>query len=227
MSYINVESFNLVRENNAVTPNYDLNGREIRIALYFTLTGEVIIVGEFDNNYIYWLSVTKTCDTEINGRIFDRVACGVYKYVSNTYLALKEKGLDYGVTRRSYAAVIKRRADGKGGWQTPFGHYYGDGDTSEHGGYFANDVSVFLSNLIKKCNIREAGGLYKAVLEKYADYIASVDFMDYGSKVEPVLELLAKEEYLIVSPNKDIREAYIRCRDLCYEKYNAYMTAVR
>ena len=45
--------------------------------------------------------------------------------------------------------------------------------------------------------------------------------------VKPVAELLAKERYLAISPDRDVRELYRRCCDLCAERYNAYMTAVR
>ena len=65
------------------------------------------------------------------------------------------------------------------------------------------------------------------MLQAYADSISAADDMDYGLTVKPVAELLAKERYLAISPDRDVRELYRRCCDLCAERYNAYMTAVR
>lgn len=44
-------------------------------------------------------------------------------------------------------------------WETPFGHYYGD-NRENNGNYFANDISNFYEELIKKCNFRIGEGFY-------------------------------------------------------------------
>lgn len=88
-------------------------------------------------------------------------------------------------------------------------------------------MSGFVSVLQRRCEIRQAGGTYQAVLQTYADHISAADYMDYDVTVKPVAELLAKESYLAISPDRDARELYRRCCDLCAERYNAYMTAVR
>ena len=220
-----VERLNLVCKENAVTPNYDLGNRETYITLYFTLTNEVVIAGEVDNNYIYWLSITKTGDTETNEQIFNHIASGAYQYVSNMHLALRQAGLEYSVLRDYYAARLTREKTGDMAWRTPFGHSYGKSESN--GRYFARDVSGFVCVLRRRCEIRQAGGAYQAVLQAYADSISAADDMDYGLTVKPVAELLAKERYLAISPDRDVRELYRRCCDLCAERYNAYMTAVR
>lgn len=224
-----VEELNLVCEKSAVRPNYDLSGRAPYIKFYFTLAGELILVGEVDNNYIHWLSVTKIDDAGANERIFNHLAgCAwPYPYVSHEYLALRQKGLEYEVLKQAYAARLTPGKEGGTAWETPFGHYYGRDQAENNGRYFAQDVRLFARALQKKCEVRQAGGAYKTILRAYIQAVSAIDFMSYPNEIEPLAGLLAGESYLALSPDKEVRELYYRCREACGQKYNAYMSAVR
>lgn len=222
-----IESYNLVCKENAVVPHYKLAQQIAYIKLYFTLTGEVFIVGAVDNNYIGWLSVTKTDDTEINERIFNHIANHGYEYVSHQYDVLKSKGFDCDLLENAYTTRLIRGNREKVAWETPFGCYYGQDQLQYNGRFFANAVDRFCDKLRKRCEIREMKEAYKPVLQKYIPYISAINPMRYDVDIKPLAELLENESYLLLSPHKDIRELYIQCRNLCRSKYNAYMTAVR
>lgn len=222
-----IESYNFVCKDNAIHPHYELGRGTSFIDLYFTLTGEVIIVGAVDNNYIHWLSITRTSDTEINEQIFNYIANHDYQYVSYEDKALQLKNLDSDILENAYKARLIRGKREDVAWETPFGCYYGKDQIQYNGRFFANDVDRFCDKLRKKCEIREINGAYKTILKKYVDYISAIECMRYEADIKPISELLRKEDYLLMSPHKDIRDLYIQCRDLCRSKYNDYMTAVR
>ena len=64
-----LESLNCLTPDVAVTPKYTPNPKFRCIKVYYVDNDDVIIVGEADPNFIYWLSVTKMDDTETNRQI--------------------------------------------------------------------------------------------------------------------------------------------------------------
>lgn len=222
-----IESCNLVCKETAVKPNYDLSKRETYIKLYYTYSREVIIVGTVDNNYIHWLSVTKLDDLEINEQIFNHIANDSYQYVSNESTALKKNKMDYSVLSRSYLAKFNRANDKDVAWKTPFRGDYRKDQIKHNGRFFAGSLSPYFSYLQKQCRFREAGGAYKQVLQYYLSSIEKIDFMRYDADIKPVSDILDSESYLLISTNADVRNLYFECRQLCYTKYNMYMSAVR
>ncbi len=222
-----IESYNFVCKDNALQPNYNLSKQGEYIDLYFTLTGEVIIVGAVDNNYIHWLSITKTSDTEINEQIFNYIANQDYQYVSHEYKVLQSRNLDPDMLDNIYKARLIRGNRENVVWETPFGCYYGKDQIQYNGRFFANDIAHFCDKLRKRCEIREMKGIYKTVLQGYISYVSSIKYMRYESDIKPLSELLRNEDYLLMSPNKEVRDLYIQCCNLCRSKYNDYMTAVR
>ena len=220
-----IEQYNLVNQKNFVTPNYDISHRETYITLYFNNAGDVIIVGNVDNNYIYWLSVTKTEDTELNEKIFNHVANDGITMVSQMYKALEVGNLRYSDLKAYYTVRLSRAHTHGMAWKTPFGHYYGENQTERNGGFFARDVKHFVKDVHQRCELRECGGRYEAVLEGYLEYLKSEE--GYSSKARTLHDLLATEDYLCISPCEKVRQLYMECCKICSELYNQYMTAAR
>ncbi len=219
-----MESFNFVNRSNYVAPKYDISGRKPWINLYFNNGGEIVIVGNVDNNYIYWLSVTKTEDLQTNERIFNYVAAGNILGVTQQYKALEQAGISYAELKNYYCVKIMRSSDGKK-WHTPFGCYYGEDNAAQHGMFFARSVKYFVGTVHRKCEQREAGGKYEAVLEIYLQQLKTADSYDY--RVQLIEEILKSEDYLILSENENIRRLYSECIGICGKLYNDYMTASR
>lgn len=221
-----IERYNFVCAESAVRPNYDVSVRTTNIRLYFTPEEDVIIVGEFDNNYIYWLSVTKADDCEKNEQIFNRVSRAEYQFVSNESKAMRQAGLDYGALRHALGARLTRSENKKGEpvWETSFGHSYAVEACT--GQFFASDVLSFVRNTQTQCAFREAKGAYKNVLRAYPEMIAPLDPLRYHSDIEPIHRLLAKEGCLVFSKDPEIRALYTQCLDMCNQKYNDYMSAM-
>lgn len=222
-----VKKLNLVNSKSQVKPNYDLSKREKYIKIQLTLDKQLIIIGVIDNNYIYWLSITKLEDKKTNRAIFNYVAKGEYESISSIDRALKQKNLDYGIMKRSYGARFTNAENVGSVWKTPFGHYYSKDNIQDHGKFFARSVCYFYEEMLKKCKIRRANGLYKSLLIQLTIDIEKIDCMAYDSEVKPIQEMLSYEGYLILSSNKDVRDLYSKCLELCNDKYNAYMTNVR
>lgn len=216
-----ITKLNYVCEKTAVRANYDLSERETSIKVYFTASGKLIIKGVIDNNYIYWLSITKPEETEINKAIFDFISKGKYEIVSNVANALKYAGYDYNMLTRACAAQFKRRENG---WTTPFRHFYGD-DEKCNGKFFAQDIVNLYDKLKKQCEYTEADGKYEEILKNHLNYIKTLRYENYSKDVEPIAEILEKQGYLAISQNYKIRDLYFECLDLCNQKYNDYMDA--
>lgn len=220
-----MEKYNFVNESNYIVPNYDISGRKPFITLYFNNDGDMITVGNVDNNYIYWLSITSTEDLFYNEHIFNYAASGKIKGVTNLYKALELAGISHKELKEYYAAQIKPAAAEGMLWDTPFGHFYGKDNVCQHGMFFARSVKGFLKSLHNKCSVREAGGMYERVLESYVEELKTLK--EYNYRVRIIDELLKSEAYLCLSENENVRKLYGRCCDLCGGLYNAYMTAVR
>lgn len=222
-----IESYNLVNGSNAVKPNYDLTKRVPYIKLSFLPTGEVVICGELDSNYIYWLSVTSVNDEAVNEQIFNRVAAGGCECVTQEYKARRPIEARLAAAKGGSPAKLTRCTDGRSGWETPFGCWFSDEQAANNGRFFAQGVRRYYNKLLRQCEFREANGAYKTLLQHYAQVIEQIDAQDYTDLVKPIREVLESENYLGASPHEDVRALYFRCMELCGQKYNGYMSAVR
>lgn len=222
-----IEKINCVNKTTQVKPNYDLTNSERYIQLAFDSKGNVLIVGVIDNNYIHWLSKTSIDDIRTNENIFNYLVNENYFYISQMYLALNQIGIEWDSLKEYYMVDLKPFHDSKIGWDTPFGHYYGKDQKEHNGHFFATDVKNFLNKILYKCIIREGDGQYINLLKYYISILNCFDFMEYDKSIKLIREILENEQYLRISENAELREAYIECMDIISSKYNQYMTAVR
>jgi len=220
-----IEQYNMVNDSNAAIPKYNIGNKETYITLYFNNSSDVIIVGNVDNNYIYWLSVTNTEDVELNEQIFNHVANDCVINVAHEYKALKQANIKYDELKDYYSVRLTRVHTHNMAWQTPFGHYYGKDNIEKNGYFFARDIKGFVNSVHVRCELREAGGKYEAVLEEYEAVLSAADTYDY--RVRTLDELLKAESYLNISLNENVRKSYKKCCEMCSKLYNAYMTAAR
>lgn len=221
-------SYNLINSKTKVTPGYDIKGRETSICLYFSKNKDVLIIGRVDNNYIYWASFSKTYDKEQNEAIFNHIANDPFDLVSNEGLVLKSVNFDYDDLRSWYNTELVRTSDCNMAWNTPFGHYYGKDQIRFNGKYFANDVAGFLDVLVERCRFREANGSYEAVLDYSLNELMKKDKdVFYYTKVKYLIEMLTKEDYLVLSNSKHIRRKYILFCESADKLYNLYQSAIR
>ena len=220
-----IEQYNMVKISNAANPRYDISSVETYITLYFNNFGDVIIIGNVDNNYIYWLSVTKTEDMELNEQIFNHVANDCVINVAHEYKVLKQANIKYDELKDYYSVRLTRVHTHNMAWKTPFGHYYGKDNVEKNGYFFARDIKGFVDSVHVRCELREAGGRYEAVLEEYETMLSAADTYDY--RVRTLDELLKAESYLTISLNENVRKSYKKCCEMCSNLYNAYMTAAR
>lgn len=225
-----MEQYNYVNEEIKVRPNYDLNNKEIKIKFYITIDSKVIIIGS-NNIYIYWLSITDLYDKETNAKIFNYIATGEYYYISNENKVLEAAGLDYDILKHSYLGILTGVNKDLGWitilWETPFGTSYGNRKVENNGKFFANDIIKYYKSSLKRCEIREDDGNYMKILKNLYDKIDLSDYMNYEFEIKPIEQMLNNEGYLILSPNKEIRDLYFKCIELCISKYNNYQSVVR
>ena len=66
----------------------------------------------------------------------------------------------------------------------------------------------------------------KAYLKKLETKTASDPVKEYESK-KILMDLIRSEDYLYLSDNREIRDTYIRIRNVIGELYNTYMSIVR
>jgi hypothetical protein len=222
-------SYNLINSKTKVTPSYDLKGRETSICLSFSKNKEVLIIGKVDNNYIYWASFSKIYDKEKNEAIFNHIANNPYDLVSNEYTVLKSVSFAYDDLKLWYnTELVRTTSDYNMAWKTPFGHYYGKDQVQFNGKYFSNDVAGFLDILLERCRFREANGSYEEVLDYSLNELMKNDKdVLYYTKVKSLIEMLIKEDYLVMSDHEHIRRKYILFRETADKLYNRYQSAIR
>ena len=63
----------MINSYNKVTPNYDVSTKNLSIEFHLSPSGELIIIGRLDNNYLCWLSLTTIKDKDTNEEIFNYI----------------------------------------------------------------------------------------------------------------------------------------------------------
>ncbi len=227
---MDVKKLNLVNGSSKVTPNYDLSMAQSWIRLFLNRNGKLLIIGQADNNYIYWASLTDQNEKEKNEAIFNYIADESLRFdmVSNEWLVFNAAGVPYDELKTWYQTDLVRPLEQNVAWKTPFGHYYGKDQAELNGRSFARDVSQYLDVLKKRCRFREANGAYEAVL----DYCLGELSGDYGNalyytQIEDLISMLRQEQYLVLSDQEQIREKYLLVAETAGKLYNQYQSAIR
>ena len=204
------------------TPKYEINKSNSFISVYINSDNDLIIIGHADNNYVYWVSLTKADDKARNETIFNYIA-----YNPSARAAVAHLSDAVHIERYEwYHARLFRPEYDKNRWSTTFGHYYGDEEPA--GQFFAGDVAVLLQVLLRKCSFREAGGAYENVLDYALSEMDAVKDTPYGyNQMLKLIEIMDKEDYLALSPNKRIREKYVRFLETKSRLYGQYMDVAR
>jgi len=217
-----IRNYNLVTESNQVIPNYDLDSKELSIVLYLSPDETVCIIGKVDNNYICWVSITNLNDVEKNTKIFNYIANTHFAVFSQESLAVGHEMYDE--IRNWYKCEITRPIRKGMTWRTPFGHYYGEtNDINHHGQFLATDIPSFYKELLAKCSFRIQSG-YTNILRNYLGLLTKET--EYN-KMKLLISILEQESYLRLSPDKTVRELYLKCMKQSDLLYNRYMDRVR
>ena len=222
---MNISELNLVNQKTKITPIHDLSGYETSITLYFSVHSDLIIIGEIDGYHICWVSSTKTYEKEKNEAIFNYIANEPISVVSN---AQNIGLLTPDELKRYYRTELKRSARKGMKWETPFGHYYSEKSVQYHGHTFAGNVETFPNLLQKRCHFREMNGSYEVILDLWLAELSNKESDPlYYRTVEPLIEIMKNESYLVLSKNDAIREKYLLLCDKARNLYNRYMDATR
>lgn len=212
-----IEEYNRVSMKNSIIPTYDVTKNETFIDLYFNHEGEVMTVGNIQGtDYIFWLSITKTDDTEINEKIFYHIAYDEMERISQLYRVLEQQKITETAPENCYRIRLTRVRGSELEWETPFGHNYGK-QIEKNGVQFANDVKHFMEYAQNRCKLRECDGKYMDVLKRYTEILRQAD--SYTLEVKWLEELLKAESYLSISGTESIRRLYLECCDHC-SKFN-------
>lgn len=225
-----IEDLNLVNQDTAVTPNYELDGKVNSIIIYLNWMNDLIIIGWIDNNYIYWASKTKADDRETNEQIFNRLAGGSFETVSQTNKALESIGISYDELNRFYKERFDRgnEHETEKVWKISSGGYYKKADLQRHGKFFAYNMEGMLTQLQEKCRAREGDGEYIKVLEKYLKRLTKGENNPcYYEKEYELIQLLKGESYLLLSKNEQVRNIYFLIQQEIRSLYCTYMSAIK
>lgn len=217
-----MEQFNLIRQNNRVTPNYNLDDAEISFEIYVSPEQEVCIIGKLDNNYICWCSITTITDDENNAAIFDYLIKHKRRTISNEPEALGDR---YGEVKNWHKFYIEKQLyQDKYKFYSPVNGVFFDND---NGKFFAAEIGTFFDHESSKCKYRLIDDSYIAILKKYQKILTKESDDGYYCIVKPLISLLEDESYLKLCPVTEIRSLYLACLKECSDLYNRYMTSVR
>ncbi len=78
-----MEKYNLINQDNSITPNYKVDEKELSLDIYVSPNKEVCIIGRLDNNYICWCSMTTLVERETNAPILNYLLKLNQKMISN------------------------------------------------------------------------------------------------------------------------------------------------
>lgn len=221
---------NLVNEATKKEPNYGLDGRINSIISYLNVKNDMFVVGQADNNYIYWAAMVNPSDRKENERIFNLLADGVFETVSSMDRVLESMALSRSELDGFYKKRFDRAAENEPGrvWNISDGGFYRNCDVKTHGRLFAYEMEGMLKHLQEKSKVREADGAYLKVLENYLKRLEKGEKDVYCYEKEFIMiQLLEKERYLLLSKDKRVREVYFQIKEKIYNMYCIYMSAVK
>lgn len=216
-----IEKYNAVNIRTYEIPWHDTTKMEKRIELYFTNTGDVIIVGRAGDTYIYWLSVTKTEDMEANEQIYTRIANEQLVYVTYLEKALSDVNLTCNELEECYKIELRWRKERRrkneilANWETPFGHSYTKEEAKQNGAVFARDIKTHMELMLLRCQWRECNGTYETVLRQYAEELKAAT--EFDNRILAIQNLLETEGYLLLTEQKEMKKWYLYCCHRCME----------
>lgn len=196
---MDIQKYNCVTPENADTPKYTPNPDHRKIQVYYTDKNQVIIVGVADNNYIYWLSVTRMDDLSTNRAIFAEITANAPKLYGHFYLAIKKTKYSYESAKDMYSAELRQ----------------------------AEMIVPHYEKIKALCRMRELEGQYIQIMRCYLDMLAGTSgdpIADYHQH-EVLIELIQSERYLRLSDNDTVRSLYKALDRQCRHIYDSYMTA--
>ena len=218
-----ISYLNLIPRYGLVKPGYrqDLSSRRILELAYLPEDEKVVLLGSMDGVYPYWISETGIGDTETNTAIVE----GMLHKDFSSFTGMS------GELSRKLGDCYRRRILVSGhDVKTPFDHGYAKEQPQYWSRFIAQDICFYHERLKKLCRERELDGRYleflRAYLQKLETETSSDPVREYESK-KILMELIRSEDYLLLTDNTEIRDAYIRIRHVISRLYNAYMSVVR
>ncbi len=196
-----VEEYNCLTVDHICVPNYTPDPKHRCIQAYYALNNDVILIGEADLCYIYWLSVTKLDADAINRQIVDYVLHmepTVFGQVSDV---LEETAYTLKQLRSFYSAPVKQ----------------------------ADDIILHLQEAKERCKSHEKNGKFVQELQHYLkvlSYEAASPAAFYRKQKRKITRLQSMK-YLYCSDNPKVRELYEQLDKCCEHLYSAYMTEAR
>ena len=218
-----ISHLNLASRYGLVKPGYrqDLSSNRILEFAYLPDDEKVVLLGSMDGSYPYWISETDIVDIETNTAVVESMLRKDFSSFTGMTGELSRKLKD--CYRRR---ILVSGHDVK----TPFGHGYAKEQPQYWSRFIAGDICSYYKRLKNLCRERELDGRYleflRAYLQKLETETTSDPVKEYESKKD-LMDLIRSEDYLLLSDNRDIRDSYIRIRNVISELYNTYMSIVR
>ena len=218
-----ISYLNLISQYGLIKPAYrqDLSSKRTVEFAYLPDDNKAVLLGSMDGSYPYWISETDIDDIETNSAIIENV---LHKDFSS-FTGME--GEIYWKLKDSYRRRILVSDDEV---KTPFGHGYAKQQPQYWCRFIAKDIYDHHKRLKEFCKERELDGRYLLFLQIYLEKLetetASDPLKDYENK-KILMDLIRSEDYLLASDNRDIRDTYIRIRNLISELHNTYMSIVK
>jgi len=222
------DSYNQIPKECLKKPTYSPKPMNRRIDCYYLPKDKLVIVGQADNNYIYWVSKTRLHDVETNGAILEAVAYDEFPLCASSGEKYHILEISYDEFQSYYVESLTLGTNYKNelSWRGTFENYE---CRKGNGAFIAKRIEALPKLLEEFCEAREAGHNYKAVLKEYLNQLRKVvgDPIEDYDRVSCILKLLENEKYLLQSKDSEIVKIYTEILKLGSDKYNAYMNRVR
>lgn len=222
---------NLVTFKNSIIPSYLPASDHWQIQLYMNWEGKLCIIGEYDNNYLDWVSFSTIDQVDENAEVFWHLFQRPTLLTSNLSRVIGRDAF-YDVYGRWLSIVVRKQEyPSKPGkkYCTFSGSSYFSAENVEGSRFLAQAIQRTYEENLEKCAYRSYIPNYHTVLDSYtALFTLSVeDKVEHYRKTLPLKNLLDAESYLRISPDPVIRTAYTNCMSAASNLYNAYMGAIR
>ena len=197
--YYGIQNYNYLTPEYAASPKYVPSPRDCFINVYYADDNNIIIVGVADNNFIYWLSVTKI-NNKVNLAILDWLNICVPTLFESMGFAIKRTKYTYKQVMSFHCAKVNE----------------------------INDIIQQKKLALKKSQTENDDGNILQKLQSYRKRFSKCSGnprRDYARHKVMIQEIKAKS-YLRGSDDPKVRELYNEVDRLCSKIYNDYMTEI-
>jgi len=227
LSNLEQGTLELMNNRNTVSPNYPLDVEAYTIEIYISHSGDLYIIKRIDGNYIAGASTSSIKDRERTQKIIEEM-------VENNSPLISQEFRVFGTKLRDphYVLRFEKLNENQAIWWETTEYISSNLNYKFGTEYFSQSITNIFFELKKISEARLKDNKYTDVLKTYQKLLSKYKRNDseakyYYEEMKPVIEIMRREKYLLLSEDSKIRSIYSSIIESGDDLYSSWMDAYR